>query len=159
MANNPCACASSNPGPTPTEAGCADGCICICDIIVAEEDFPNICEDGTVNANDESYGHDTTACGVDTQYWSLVSYDTAFYESFSVLTDGTITWNVRDDQSGVGEAVLRFSCGPYDAYVVFFAGAINPCDEVVCDPGEACNKCTGECEVVAAGELTVTEVC
>jgi hypothetical protein len=153
--NNPCLCVQSNPENPSSGSSCGEDCICICDIIVDEEDYPNICEFGTVDAYD--YGHDVSACGGDEKYWSLVDYDSDFYESFSVSLAGEITWKVKETSTGVGQAVLKFNCGPYGAYAVFFAGAINPCTTIICPEGQICNPCTAGCEEdPGAANITIT---
>ena len=144
---NPCLCPSSTDTPTtPSTSGCGITCICLCDVTVDSADYPDICNSATINLETYIDTHDVTLCNTDQKYWSIQEYDTTFFETLSVdLLTGDITWKVFKTQSGVGQAIIKFSCGQYAGFLTFTAGANNPCDTVVCPEGQVCNPCDGTC--------------
>ncbi len=158
---NPCLCGGTyivDPPPGVT-AGCGDDCICLCDVIVATEDWPNVTQEGSINLDTYLDLHDLSTCGSNTKYWRLVGFDSTFFEYVNVSLQGIITWKVRVTSRGVGQAVFRMDCGQFAATATFTTGRLNPCDTTVCPTGFVCDPSDGDCIAQTSPNITTTEQC
>lgn len=151
---NPCLCPGTTTNP-PISSGCGEDCICLCDILIAEEDKPDLCNEGTIDL--ENGGHTLTACGESTHYWELVEYDESFFVSISLTLAGELSF--RTDTPGLSIVTVKFTCGGYSGYTTVTVGGVNPCVGVVCPSGQICNKCSGECIDIPEPNVSFQEVC
>jgi hypothetical protein len=151
---NPCLCPGQTSSPNPT-LSCGEECICLCDILIAGEDKPDLCDEGSINL--EEGGHTLTACGESTHYWELHEYNQSFFVSISLTLAGVLTF--RTDTPGLSIVTVKFTCGDYSGYTTVTVGGVNPCVGVVCPQGQVCNKCTGGCIDTPEPNVSFVEVC
>jgi len=155
---NPC---FSCPGTvTTTNYPCVTGeCICFCDIYISPKDaVSTTCNvEGTVNLND--YENDTSICGEATVKFNLMYYDTAFYSDVSLAEGGVLNWTpASNSPTKTGSIVFKILCGDLAKLVTVTIGRKSNCTGVICQSGEYCNDCSGECvpQTSTNFDLTVT---
>lgn len=146
---NPCLCTPSIATPA-----CPEDCTCLqlCNIIInaLSDDAVGPCaKTGTVDiADTDVYAHDFCACGDDTRYWSIVSYDTDIFVNASITTDGTLSWTTMgaDVAGEYGCVIVRVCCGNLSALATVQIGVKDLCLNCNgCSPCESCDECSGSC--------------
>lgn len=151
---NPCLCTPSIVNPT-----CPEDCTClqVCNIVVNALSDTAVGPCGATGNLDISdtdiYAHDFCACGTDTVYWSIVSYDKKIFAAASITKQGVLTWITMDEDSVAsatppryGCIIVKACCGNLSALATVQIGVkdlCNPCPG--CENCEDCDSCTGNC--------------
>ena len=146
QSSNPCNCSSS---PIPSTPSCTEvecNCLQLCDI--TEQSTP--CGGELIlDLTDAQYEHDTCACGANDQKWYLAYYDNTVFSSVTVSESGDVNATAISSFNSArsSEIIVKFICGNLSAFltilVIFPDLCTTPCVE-----GEACNPCTGNCELI-----------
>lgn len=155
---NPCLC---NPVSQTTTPDCPEDCNCLklCHITLNSSDSSAVgpcAAIGTLDVTDESYGHDTCACGTNPLRWSLEYFDPNIFVTASVTTAGVISYTTQGpsalDQE-YGKIILKLCCGQISHYLEVLIGIKDLCNCPSCDACDDCDPCSGVC---AEAEVDIT---
>lgn len=153
----PCTCSPSQIQPPPS-GGCPSGvCIFVPSLVISGESAPNC---GNVAFTiDMAANSDLSACSGDINWALFTTWDHVAFSSMSIDSDGVIHGVTTADAVPATFYILSglatCSNSLLSTYFTVSLPIANPCGVVLCEDGQACLPCTGECsDIIPDAVLT-----
>lgn len=130
-----CECLITSPPPQPN---CLGNCLYVPDMLVQDDELTACSGASTIDISPV-----ISNCGNDTVYYSIYSHN----ENVTNVSINSeyITFTPVNNNYEVGEIIYMVRCGMLSKTGTIIIVYKNNCTQL-CDSGEICDKCTGDCE-------------